>query len=399
MQLSAAQRALAGEYGCSSWTALIREVDQRNAERAPSLIKAVRAGDLKVVHTLLAAGANPQLGDGREAPLHAAARRGPLALVEALISAGAREWLVDRNGRTPLDVARRARPRQRAAIVALLDRTTIGDAAFRAAVDAIHRGDVDALARAIDERPSLLHERAIGPDAYRRADRSDYFRDPKLFWFVANNPTLIDTMPRNITSIAQCMIDRGVEPADLNYTLGLTMTSSVAREQGLQIPLMRTQLAAGAVATRLEIESAAAHGEREALRELLRDGAPSDASIAASLGDIASLRDALRTADSAAVQSAFGLAVINGEAGAAALALDAGADVNAFMPVHRHGTALHSAALTENAALIELLLARGARTETRDTLWNATPLGWAIHENKPIARAILERAAPAAATS
>jgi hypothetical protein len=40
--------------------------------------------------------------------------------------------------------------------------------------------------------------------------------------------------------------------------------------------------------------------------------------------------------------------------------------------------------------MIDLLLAHGARPDIRDKLWDATPLGWAIHENRPAARARLE---------
>jgi ankyrin repeat protein len=90
------------------------------------------------------------------------------------------------------------------------------------------------------------------------------------------------------------------------------------------------------------------------------------------------------------VRDAFGLAVIVGNLEAARIALDAGADVNAFLPVHSHGTALHTAALGENVAMLDLLLERGARTDTRDKLWDATPLDWATHQNRPLARARLE---------
>lgn len=39
--------------------------------------------------------------------------------------------------------------------------------------------------------------------------------------------------------------------------------------------------------------------------------------------------------------------------------------------------------------MIKLLLARGARADIRDTLWNGTPLGWAVHSQKPRADAFL----------
>ena len=67
---------------------------------------------------------------------------------------------------------------------------------------------------------------------------------------------------------------------------------------------------------------------------------------------------------------------------AARLCLDAGADVNALLPVHKHSTPLHQAAINEDLPMLELLVARGARLDTRDTLWNATPLDWAVHNEQ-----------------
>jgi len=392
--VAAAQRALAEDYGFSTWAALVQHVASVRGEQAvpPSpLFAAVRAGDVEAVRRFLAGGANPRLDDGRETPLHAAARRGPLALVESLIEGGALEWQTDRKGRTPLDVARRGRARERAAIVALLDRSTIGDPSFRAAVDAIDAGDAVALATLLDAEPRLLHERIVGPDVYRRTPRRGYFTDPKLFWFVANNPTQVERMRPTVVDVARVMIERGVDGADLDYTLELTMTSSVAREQGLQLPLMRVLLAAGARATGQAIVMAAGYRELDAVRALLDGDQPMSAPIAAALGADDHLREQLRAASREDVQTAFGLAVINRHGEAARLALDAGADVDAPLPVHAHITALHQAAHDDDAALVALLLAYGARTDQRDTLWDATPLGWANYHGRPNARALLEK--------
>ncbi|MDB5027102.1 MAG: Ankyrin repeat-containing protein [Candidatus Eremiobacteraeota bacterium] len=356
------------------------------------LLAAVRAGDVDEVRRLLACGANPQHGDGRETPLHAAARRGPLALAEALIAGGALEWQTDVAGRTPLDVARRSRARQRAEIVALLDRSLIQDRSFRAAVDAIHAGDVAALGRLLDDEPRLLRERIRGPEAYRIAARHQYFLDPKLFWFVANNPTRVERMPANVVDVARVMIDRGVDKSDLDYTLELTATSSVAREQGHQLPLMRLLLGAGAEPTRTTIVTTAAYRELDALRAMVDAGQPIDAPIAAALGSDALLRDLVTSADPGDIQTAFGLAAVNGHVQTARIALDAGADANAPLPVHAHSSALHQAAIDDRVELIELLLAHGARTDRRDTIWDATPLGWAMHAGRAAARSVLERA-------
>ena len=72
------------------------------------------------------------------------------------------------------------------------------------------------------------------------------------------------------------------------------------------------------------------------------------------------------------------------------MALDAGADPNGFLPVHTHSLPLHIAALHEDLSTMELLVARGARTDIPDKLWGSTPLGWAIHQGKSRAQAYLE---------
>jgi hypothetical protein len=249
------------------------------------------------------------------------------------------------------------------------------------AVAAIQTGDITALERLLDADPGLLHRRLIG-----YGDHGDYFRDPKLLWFVANNPNLVETMPANIVVATRALIVRGVEREDLDYTLALVMTSGPAREQELQLPLMHALIGAGAKASAEAIEGALAHGELGAVEELLRRGYPMTAPIAASLGRLDELARLLP--DEA--QSAFALAVINHETPAALLALDAGADVNAPLAVHAHSTALHQAVLHDDVALLRLLIERGARTDVRDTIHDGTPLRWAQYLELPNATAYLE---------
>ncbi|MFN2459190.1 MAG: ankyrin repeat domain-containing protein [Candidatus Velthaea sp.] len=210
-------------------------------------------------------------------------------------------------------------------------------------------------------------------------------------WFVANNPILMKSMPPNIVDVARVMLDRGVEREDLDYTLELVTTRAAAREAGLQAPLMRLLLDAGATATRESVHATAAYRELAALRALLGRGYPLSAPLAAALDD-PRLAQLLAVADRSDVQIAFGLAMINRHREAARLALEAGADVNAFMPVHAHMTALHQAAQDDDVSTIEFLLARGARLDIRDTIWNGTPLDWATHFDRKAARAALKRA-------
>jgi ankyrin repeat protein len=439
--LAAAQRSLANTYGSATWADLMRRVDAaRGNEPAPALsplAAAARAGEAETVRRLLAeghavdggsddhgtplwqacagdappadriavadallsAGASTRRDDAGETALHAAAARGPLAMVELLIRKGALEWQPDRKQRPPLQAAKRGHAADKAAIVELLERPVIRDPAFRAAVTAIHRGDAEGLARLLDAEPRLLRERIIEPQCYRDANRGQYFGDPKLFWFVANNPTLMKTMPANMVDVAAVMIARGVDQADLDYALMLTMTSSPAREQGLQAPLINILLRAGAAPTSQAIAITLAHRELQPIQALLDAGHPMTVTIAAAMGRTDRLAELLATASADEIQTALGMAAINGQNEAARIALDAGADPNGFLPVHRHCVALHTAILDENLELMQLLIARGARTDIRDTLWNSTPLGWAMHQGKEKARIYLETVADADSAS
>jgi hypothetical protein len=345
---------------------------------------------LAIVEALLAAGANPRHDGAGETALHAAAVRGPFALVERLIVGNALEWQPDRKGRIALALARRSKAADKAAIVALLDRDRIHDPSFKAAVKALQNGDAARLGRLIDAEPRLLRERILGPEPYRKATRHQYFRDPKLLWFIANNPTLMKRMPDNMVEVAETMVARGVEQADLDYALELVMTSLPAREQGLQGPLIACLMKAGAVASSGAIDSTLAHWELEPVRQLLAAGMPMTAAIAAALGDLEPLPALLARADAVEVQRALGLAVINRQNEAARLALDAGADPNVFLPVHAHSLPLHQTAIDENLELMALLVERGAKMDVPDKLWGATPLDWAIHNGKTRSRAWLE---------
>jgi ankyrin repeat protein len=428
LKLAAAQRRLAADYGFATWAALMRGADRgRPHDELPPLSAAAARADLAAVRDLLAGGApvdgergeaHPPLwhacdGDAPAArriavvnllldagasprhsgkddmtALHVAARRGPRALVELLIRRGALHWQGDRRRKTALDYARAGTAPDRDQIVELLDRPVIRDKRLRAAVDAIHAGDLAGLTRLLDRHPELLHMRAIEPNCYPR----DYFRDPKLIWFIANNPTLMRRMPANIVAIGAAMIARGVAQEDLDYTLELVMSNG-RHGQARQPELVALLIEAGATATPRAVLVALAHWCGAPIRTLLDRGHPLTAPIAAALGRDRELESLLAGAPPEERQDALSLAVINRQVEAARLCLDAGADVNAFLAVHKHSTPLHQAAVNDDVAMLRLLAARGARLDSRDTLWDGTPLGWAVHTKKRDAEAFLRAAA------
>ena len=427
LRLADAQRRLAGEYGHRTWADLMRAANASaraaDANASPLCLAAARVDaaevrallaqgepangrndDIKtplwyacasdapsdqriaIVRQLLEAGASPlQQCEDRATPLHAAARSGPLELVETLIRGGAPTWISDRRGKTALDYARAGTAPDRETIVELLDRPVIRDPNFRAAVAAIRAGDVDGLGHLLDQHPELLHMRAIEPDCYPR----DYFRDPKLFWFIANNPTVMQKVPANIVAITQAMIDRGVEQADLDNTLELVISNSDEIMGGHQAEVLATLLAGGAKASPWAIVVGLAHWQHAPARALLDHGMAMTAPIAAALGRTDELAALLPRTSAEDRQTALGLAVINRQLEAARLCLDAGADVNSLLPVHKHSTPLHQASINEDLPMLQLLVARGAKLDTRDTLWDATPLNWAVHNGKTAAEAYL----------
>ncbi len=299
-----------------------------------------------------------------------AAEQGPLGRVEVLLGRGVPPWEPG-----VLEAAERGRGPDREAILALLARPVIRDPELRDAVAAIHAGDLAAIERL---SPELLHRRIIEPEEYG----DSYFHNPMLLWFVAGNPTL-RRLPDNIVQVARALLSLGPAQADRDYTLGLVMTSALAREQGHQIPLMQELLEAGATATPDAVAAALAHQELEAVRELIRRGHPMTRPIAAALGE-------LQGFPQQEAQLMLALAVINDQVETARLALEAGADVNAFLPIHGHSTALHQAALTDDPELLALLVSHGARRDIKDTVWDGTPLDWAIHEGRQRAREFLD---------
>lgn len=423
VQLAEAQRRLAGEYGYRTWAQLAAAA--KAAARRSPLFEAAAAADAAEVRRLLREGADPDgarsdpgaplwaacgadapaeakiaavaalleagafLHTDRagEVPLHAAARTGPLAFVEFLIARGAIEWQTDRKGRQPWQVA--GGPDAQG-IVHLLKRPVIEDPVFRAAVDAILAGDAAALAPLLDAHPRLLTERIMEPQCYRKATRGQYFRDPKLVWFVADNPNLADPMPPGMVDCAREIADRGAEQADLDYTLGLAMTSGPAHDAGLTVPLMEVLIRAGARPTEENIVVTLAHGLHAPVEALLAAGHAMTPLIAAGLGRVEDLARLLPGASQDVLQTAFGLGVINRHHACARLCLEAGADVDGYLPVHAHSTAMHQAANHDDVAMLELLVSHGARDDIPDRMWRGTPLGWAEHEEKPAARAYLQ---------
>ena len=174
------------------------------------------------------------------------------------------------------------------------------------------------------------------------------------------------------------MIDRGVEQADLDYTLELAITDGLM-PPALRMDLVRALVEAGGAATEHGVLMTLGHRQTEPVAWLLDRGMKASAAAAAGLGRVGELAERLSGSSADEKDAALAMAVINREREAARLALEAGADPNHFMACHSHSTPVHQAALDGDVAMLELLVAHGGRLDIRDTLWRGTPLGWAIH--------------------
>src|ERR1700761_2021498 len=153
----------------------------------------------------------------------------------------------------------------------------IEDPAFRVAVDLIDSGDVAGLRSLLNQHSGLVHQHIL-------FEGGNYFRNPTLLEFVAENPVRRGTPPANIVDVTRVILDAGPDSAARNEALMLVATGSVPRECGLQLPLIDLLCERGADPNRA-IHAAAVHGEKESLARLIQLGARVDLPIAAALDD------------------------------------------------------------------------------------------------------------------
>ena len=252
----------------------------------------------------------------------------------------------------------------------------IEDSTFRHAVDLLDAGDAAGLREWLKRHPKLAHQRVV-------FEGGNYFRNPALVEFIAENPVRNGKLPKNILEVAKVILEAGVEPSALNDTLGLVATGCVPRECQVQRALIDLLCDYGADLNGA-MRAAAAHRELEAVDALLKRGARVDLPVAAALGRIEDFRRLLPPASSEDRHLALAMAAQFNQSEIVRLLLDAGEDPNRYNPVgcHSHSTPLHQAAAGGYDALVRLLVERGARLDVKDILWHATPADWARHEGK-----------------
>jgi Ankyrin repeats (3 copies) len=252
----------------------------------------------------------------------------------------------------------------------------IENATFRRAVELLDAGDVAGLRGYLNQHPNLVHQHVA-------FEGGNYFRNPTLLEFVAENPVRHGSLPANIVEVTKVILDAGPKQSSQNEALMLVSTGSVPRECRVQLPLIDVLCAYGADPNSA-VQATALHGEFEAVNALIGHGARIDLPVAAALGRIEDARRLLAGANSEDRHLALSLAADFGHVEIVRLLLDAGEDPNRYNPVggHSHATPLHQAAGRGHDAVVRLLIERGARLDLKDILWGATPADWARHAGK-----------------
>ena len=265
--------------------------------------------------------------------------------------------------------------------------------AFEQAVEAVVGGDLAGLRSALDADPDLVR---------RRSTRVTKFDPPvhgaTLLHYVAANGVegYRQKTPPNAVAIMTCLLEAGAEPealADLYggpcTTMGLLVSSCHPAEAGLQAALAGVLLDFGAAIEgpslpkgESPLATALAFGYLDTAKALVARGARiANVADAAGLGDPDATARLLPEADDLMRHRALALSAQHGNSDVVALLLDAGEDPNRYNPVgnHAHSTPLHQAALAGHEGVVRLLVERGARLDIEDTIYHATPLGWARH--------------------
>ncbi len=242
---------------------------------------------------------------------------------------------------------------------------------FEKALDLMDRGDLEGLRAHLENHPFLVKQRLHFED-------SNYFRNPALLDFVADNPIRRGTLPSNIVDVAKLLINAGAE--SVTAALELVCSGRVPRECGVQGPLIELLCRTGANPD-VAMRSALLHGEFEAAAALLRCGAVRTLPVAAATGDTETARLLLAAATVDDRRLALAFAAQYGSTEILRLLLHAGENPACYNPpgAHSHSTPLHQAALAGHLDAVRLLIKYGARLDAVDTVYQGTPAGWAKH--------------------
>ncbi|HEY3114332.1 MAG TPA: ankyrin repeat domain-containing protein [Gemmatimonadaceae bacterium] len=274
-------------------------------------------------------------------------------------------------------------------------------ARFESAVEAVVSGDVATLGSMLRESPDLVRERST-----RRHHAT------LLHYLGANGVEGgRQRTPANAVEIAKMLLDAGAEAdalADMYdnkcTTMSMLVSSVHPHKARLQGALAETLLDYGAelegpgTSWQSALMTALVFGYPDTAEILIKRGASlTNIGAAAGLGRLDDVARMLPSADSKSRHIALALAAQHGHADVVRLLLDAGEDPSRYNPdgYHSHGTPVHHAVWTNHGDVVRLLVERGARLDIKDTVYQGTPLDWAIYgERKEIADYLRAQGAP-----
>ncbi len=267
---------------------------------------------------------------------------------------------------------------------------------FESAVEAVITGDLAALESVLRGNPELVRARST---------RITHFDPPvhrsTLLHYVAANGVegYRQKTPKNAVAIAKVLLQAGAEVdalADLYggqcTTMSLLVSSCHPAKAGVQVALVETLLDFGAAIEPRgsakwgsPLMTALAFGYGSAADALVRRGATvDDLAAAAGLGRLTDAAQLLPTAGPESRHRGLALAAQHGHVEVVRLLLDAGEDPSRYNPDgnHSHSTPLHQAIWAGHDAVVRFLVERGARLDIKDTIYQGTPLGWAMYGGK-----------------
>ncbi|HEX4823564.1 MAG TPA: ankyrin repeat domain-containing protein [Candidatus Polarisedimenticolaceae bacterium] len=273
-----------------------------------------------------------------------------------------------------------------------------GPKPFEAAADAIVAGKLATLRTMLQADPALARARST-----RR------HRATLLHYIAANGVEgYRQKTPPNAVEIARVLLESGAEVdalADMYEqkctTMSMLVSSSPPHAAGLQFALAEALLDHGAAYRgpgtewQSAVLTALAFGFLDTAQAFVRRGAPVESlAAAAGLGRVGDAARLLPQAGEEERHVALALAAQHGHAEIVTLLLEAGEDPDRYNPpkFHAHSTPLHQAVWADHEGVVRLLIARGARLDLRDTIFDGTPLGWALHGKKDEMAEILRRA-------
>jgi peptide-methionine (S)-S-oxide reductase len=254
----------------------------------------------------------------------------------------------------------------------------ITDPLFRQAVDAIDTGNISLLLQLLEANPQLVNKRLDIP-------KDGYFKHPYLLWFVADNPIRHEKLPANIVDITRLLLQFVRKYSSksfqeqIDYTFGLVETGRIPRECGVQIDLIDLLIDSGAMPG--NAQGALANGNIEAAMHIIQRSGKLSLTAAACLNRTSDVKRLLTGATLDDKQVALMGAAFSGNPEIIQLLIESGADANAYIKngFHTHASSLHQAVSSASLESVKILVQAGANLDARDTLYNGTPLGWAIY--------------------